>query len=126
MMKTERTAIMSVEPAIIVVVRAPASSIRPVVVWTVAHTTPNSTPVASYPSQTKYRKENRQHNKLLNHFYFPPFFGFIGARACLIHIRPLTIEIFSISSVISFKEILKCFEHNPWVILLSDRGSFSP
>jgi hypothetical protein len=47
MMKTERTAIMDVKPAIIVVVRAPADSIRPVIVWTVAHSDPSSAPEAS-------------------------------------------------------------------------------
>jgi len=33
---------------------------------------------------------------------------------------------FPISSFISFKEILRCFGHNPCVALLSDRGFFSP
>jgi len=33
---------------------------------------------------------------------------------------------FPISPFISFKEILRCFGHNPCVALLSDRGFFSP
>ncbi len=49
MMKTERTAIMGVESTIIVVVRAPADSIRSVIVRTAAH----SAPVATYPSKTQ-------------------------------------------------------------------------
>ena len=48
----------------------------------------------------------------------------VGARMYLIHIHLLTIEIFSISVFISFKEILRCFGHNPCVTLLSDRGFF--
>ena len=47
LMKTERTAIMNVKPTIIVVVRVPADSIRPVIVWTVAYSDPSSAPEAS-------------------------------------------------------------------------------
>jgi hypothetical protein len=47
MMKMERTAIMGVKPAIIVVVRAPADSIRSIIVWTIAHSDPSSAPEAS-------------------------------------------------------------------------------
>jgi hypothetical protein len=68
MMKTERTAIIDVKPTIIVVVRAPADSIRPIIICA---------PEASYPSKTQSHKESRQHNKLLNHFYFPPFFALV-------------------------------------------------
>jgi len=50
----------------------------------------------------------------------------VGARACLIHIHLLTIEMFSISPLISSREILRCFGHSPCVLLLSDRGFFSP
>ena len=62
-MKTERTAVMIVKPAIIVVVRAPVDSIRSIIVWTVDHSHPNSSLEASCPGKTQDRKENRQHKK---------------------------------------------------------------
>jgi hypothetical protein len=37
----------------------------------------SSAPVASYHSKTQSHKENRQYNKLLNHFSLPLFFDFV-------------------------------------------------
>ncbi len=44
---------------------------------------------------------------------FPGGSSPVGERVCLIYICLLTIDIFFISTFISFKEILRCFGHSP-------------
>jgi len=73
MTKTIRGPTINVKPATIIVVRAPADTIRSIIVLTSVHSAVHSVPEASYPSETKNPKDNHQHNKLLNHFYFPSY-----------------------------------------------------